>query len=87
MPITTPVIVARNPIVKPVRKNIFVIDALLTPKVLNIAISLVLFLTKIVSPEIILKAATITISVKIINITFLSTFNAAKNDLFKSAQE
>ena len=57
------------------------------PKVLRIAISLVLFLTKIVKPEIILKAATIMINVKIINITFLSTFNAPKKDLFKSAHE
>ena len=68
-------------------KKIFAIDLLLTPKVLNIAISLVLFLTRIVNPEIILKAATIIIKVKIINITFLSTFNAPKKDLFKSAHE
>ena len=68
-------------------KKILVIDFLLTPKVLSIAISFVLFFTKIVNHEIILKAATIIIKVKIINITFLSTFNAPKNDLFKSAQE
>ena len=57
-----------------------------TPIDFNIAISLVLFLTKIVRPEIILKAATIIIKDKIINITFLSTFNAENKDLFISAQ-
>ena len=51
-----------------------------------IAISLVLFFTKIVNPEIILNAATIIIRDKIINITFLSTFNAEKSGLFKSDQ-
>ena len=78
MPIVTPVIVASNPIVNPVRKKTFAIEFLLIPKVLSMAISFVLFLTKIVKPEIILKAATIIINVKIINITFLSTFNAPK---------
>ena len=79
-PMIIPVIVAKKPIVNPVRKKIFVIEVLLTPKVLSIAISFVLFLTKIVNPDIILNAATIIISVKIINITFLSTFNAPKKD-------
>ena len=55
-------------------------------KVFRMAISLVLFFIKIVNPEIILKAATITINVRIINITFLSTFRALKSDLFKSDQ-
>ena len=68
-----------------ISKKIFVIEALVTPRVLSIAISFVLFFTKIVNPEIILKAATIIISVRIINITFLSIFKAPKNDLFKSA--
>ena len=39
----TPVIVAVKPIVKPVRKKIFVIEFLLMPKVLKTAISFVLF--------------------------------------------
>ena len=56
------------------------------PSVFIIAISLVLFLIKIVNPEIILKAATIIINVSIINITFLSTLRALKNDLFVSDQ-
>ena len=50
------------------------------------AMSLVLFFTKIVRPEIMLNAATIIIKDKIINITFLSTFNAENNELFISAQ-
>ena len=87
MPIITHVIVASKPIVNPVRKKTFAIEFLLMPNVLSMAISFVLFLTKIVNHEIILKAATIMISVKIINITFLSTFKAPKKDLFKSAHE
>ena len=59
-------------------------DLLLKPSVFKIAISFVLFFINIVKPEIILKAATITINERIINITFLSTFNALKSDLFKS---
>jgi hypothetical protein len=81
-----PDIVAKKPIVKPVKKNDFFIDALFKPKVFKMAISLVLFFINIVSPEIILKAATIIIKVSIINITFLSTFKALKKDLFKSDQ-
>ena len=86
MPIIIPKILAIKPIVKPVKKKDFIIDLLPNPKVFKIAISLVLFLIKIVNPEIILKAATIIIKVKIINITFLSTLRALKNDLFKSIQ-
>ena len=80
-------IVAKNPIKKPVRKKDFTIDFLDKPKDFKIAISLVLFLIKIVNPEIILNAATIIIKVNIKNITFLSTFRAEKKDLFKSDQE
>ena len=87
MPKIAPNNVAKVPMAKPTKKNIFLIDLFVTPKDLNIAISLDLFFTKIVNPEIILKAATITINDKIINITFLSTFNALKKDLFESAQE
>ena len=65
----------------------FLLWIFLTPIDFNIAISLVLFLTNIVSPEIILKAAIKIINDKIMNITFLSTFNAEKSDLFKSAHE
>ena len=46
---------AIKPIVKPVKKKDFIIDLLLKPKVFKIAISLVLFLIRIVNPEIILK--------------------------------
>ena len=70
----------------PVRKKVFLMDLLLKPKVFKIAISLVLFFMSIVNPEIILNAATITISVSIINITFLSTLRALNKDLFKSDQ-
>ena len=87
MPKITPVIEAKKPIVKPVKKKDLVIDPLLSPNVFKIAISFVLFLINIVRPEIILKAATIIINVNIINIMFLSNFKALKNDLFKSDQE
>ena len=82
VPSRSPVIVAVKPIKKPVRKKDLIIDFLSNPKDFRIAISLVLFLIKIVSPEIMLNAATIIISVKIKNITFLSTFKAEKKDLF-----
>ena len=72
--------------ITPIRKNIFIIDLFNTPIDFKIAISLVLFLTNIVNPEIILNAATIIIKDKIINITFLSTFKAENKDLFVSDQ-
>ena len=86
IPKIIPLIVAKNPMEKPVKKKDFLIELLLRPRVFKIAISLVLFFINIVKPDIILKAATITISVSIINITFLSTFKALKKDLFKSDQ-
>ena len=60
-----PNIVAVVPINTPIRKKIFIIDLFRTPIDFKIAISLVLFFTKIVKPDIILKAATIIIRVKI----------------------
>ena len=86
IPSTIPNKVANDPIKNPTIKNIFEIDLFRTPIDLSIAISLVLFLTNIVKPEIILKAATMIINESIINITFLSTLRAVKKDLFKSAQ-
>ena len=74
------------PIITPIRKKIFTIDLFNTPIDLRIAMSLVLFLTNMVNPEIILKAATIIINDKMINITFRSTFNAENKELFISAQ-
>ena len=82
-----PKIVADVPIITPTRKKIFTIDLLSTPIDFNIAISFVLFLTNIVKPEIMLKAATIIIKDNIINITFLSTLRAEKRALFISDQE
>ena len=84
IPKIIPEIVAKKPMVKPVKKKDFFIEVLFKPKVFKIAISLVLFLISIVKPEIILKAATTTIRERIINITFLSTLSALKRDLFKS---
>ena len=78
----TPAIVAVKPIMKPVKKNDFIMDFFDKPNAFKIAISLVLFLIKIVSPEIILNAATIMIKVNIKNITFLSTFKADKKIYF-----
>ena len=84
IPNITPQIVAKKPIVSPVKKKVFLIDLLLSPNVFKMAISFVLFLIKIVRPEIILKAATTTIRERIMNITFLSTFKALNKVLFKS---
>ena len=78
--------VAEVPISTPIRKKILIIDLFKTPIDFKIAISRVLFLTKIVKPEIMLNAATIIISDNIINITLRSTFKAENNDLFISAQ-
>ena len=78
--------VAEVPIITPIKKNILVIDLFNTPIDFKIAISRVLFFTKIVNPEIILNAATIIIKDKIINITLRSTFKAENNELFISAQ-
>ena len=86
IPSIIPDIVAKNPIVKPVKKKDFFIDTLFKPKVFKMAISLVLFFINIVRPDMILNAATMIIKVSIINITFLSTFKALKKDLFKSDQ-
>lgn len=87
IPKIIPANVAKKPIENPVKKKDFFIELLFKPKVFKIAISLVLFFINIVRPEIILNAATIIIKVSIINITFLSTFNALKKDLFKSDHE
>ena len=78
--------VAEVPIITPTKKNIFVIDLFNTPIDFNIAISRVLFFTKLVSPEIMLNAATIIIKDKIINMTLRSTFKAEKSELFISDQ-
>ena len=86
IPKIIPKIVEVVPIITPIKKNILTIDLFKTPIDFKIAISRVLFLTNIVSPEIILKAATIIIRDKIMNITFLSTFKAENNELFVSAQ-
>ena len=86
MPKKIPKIVADVPIETPTKKNILVIDLFSTPIDFKIAISRVLFLTKIVKPEIMLKAATIIINDNIINITFRSTFKAENNELFISDQ-
>ena len=82
----TPNNVAEVPIKKPTKKNIFLIDLFVTPIDFKIPISLVLFFTKIVSPEIMLNAATTIINERIINITFLSTLRAENKDLFISDQ-
>ena len=78
--------VAKVPIITPTKKKIFIIDLFSTPIDLRIAISRVLFLTRMVKPEMMLKAATIIISDKIINMTLRSTFKAEKSELFISAQ-
>ena len=82
MPNISPVIVAVSPIKNPVRKKDLIIDFFGRPNDFKIAISLVLFLIKIVKPEIMLNAATIIIKVNIKNITLRSTFKAEKKDLF-----
>ena len=86
-PKITPATVAKKPIKNPVKKKDFIIDFFDNPNDFKIAISFVLFFIRIVSPEIILNAATIIIKVNIKNITFLSTFRAEKKDLLRSDHE
>ena len=71
-----------EPIDVPINKNIFIIVFLDDPIVLSKAISPDLALTSIIIEDIILKAATKIIKVKIKNITFFSTFKALINVLF-----
>ena len=87
IPRTIPKTVAKKPISNPIIKKIFFIERFFTPIDFRMAISLVLFLTNIVKPEIILNAATIIIKDRIINITFLSTLSAENKDLFVSFQD
>ena len=80
-----PKIVAVVPIKNPTRKKTFIMDLFNTPIDFKIAISLVLFLTSIVKPEMILNAATIIIRDSIINITLRSIFKADNKDRFISS--
>ena len=82
-----PTMVAKKPIKNPVKKKDLTIDFFDNPNDFKIAISFVLFFIRIVSPEIILNAATIIIRVNIKNITFLSTFKAERKDLLRSDHE
>ena len=81
-----PKIVAEVPMTTPIKKKIFTMDLFRTPIDFKIAISRVLFFTRIVKPETMLKAATIIINDKMINITFLSTLRAENKELFISDQ-
>ena len=58
-----PTIVAKKPIRNPVKKKDLIIDFFDKPNDFRIAISFVLFFIRIVSPEIILNAATMIIKV------------------------
>jgi hypothetical protein len=71
-----------EPIDVPINKNIFTIAFFDEPIVLSKAISPDLALTSMIMEDIILKAATKIIKVKIKNITFFSTFKALINVLF-----
>ena len=64
---TTPNSVAEVPIIKPTKKNIFLIEKFWTPIDFKIPMSRVLFFTKIVKPDIILNAATTIINESIFN--------------------
>ncbi len=81
-----PINVPKVPIEIPVTKKIFIIFRLDAPIAPNTAMSANLLFTSIIIDEIILNAATIIISVKIINITFLSTLSAFIKEAFLSTQ-
>ncbi len=81
-----PTIVPIIPIEVPVSKNILSKLVLPNPMVLSTAISAFFERTSIIIDEIILKAATRIIRVRIKNITFRSTCSAFKKFLFRSIQ-
>ena len=78
MPKINPEIVPKTPIREPQMMNIRTIEFWLNPIVRNIPISFLLFLTSIIRPEIMLRAAIKITSDKIINITRLSTSRALR---------
>ncbi len=86
IPNKEPIKVPKKPIVAPFKKNIFIIVFWLAPIVLRIAISICLFLTSIIKLEIMLKAATKIIRLKIKNITFFSVCIALKKASFENLQ-
>ena len=86
IPNNEPKKVPNIPIIAPFRKKIFAIVLLLAPIVLKMAISICLFLTSIIKLDIMLKAATKIINVKIKNITFLSVLIALKKVSLENLQ-
>ena len=78
IPKTRPTIVAKKPIKNPVKKKDLIIDFFVNPSDLKIAISFVLFFIRIVSPDIMLKAATTIIRVNIKTLHFFPLLKLKK---------
>ncbi len=74
------------PIIIPLKIKIFLILLSVAPMAFNMAISFVFSITIIISVLAILKAATRTISVNMINIAFFSSLRAENRFLFISIQ-
>ena len=77
-PRATPAIVPTVPIAAPVMKKIRMIAPDVAPMVRRMAMSLALSFTSMMRPEMMLRAATRTIRVRIMNMTFRSTCSAEK---------
>ena len=86
VPSNAPTVVPRMPMLAPVIMKIRIILPRVAPMVRMMAMSLPLSLTSIIIEEMTLKAATMMIMVKIMNMTLRSTCNALKKLPFMSRQ-
>jgi hypothetical protein len=85
-PMAKPISVPSTPIQAPHSRKIRMMAPLLAPMVRRMAMSRPLSFTSMISEEMMLKAATTMISVRIRNITFRSTCTAAKKLLLLACQ-
>ena len=79
MPSTSPASVPTTPMEAPVMRNTRIIAPLVAPMVRRMAMSRPLSFTSIIRPEMMLSAATSTISDRMMNITLRSTSSTVKN--------
>ena len=86
VPSSSPASVPTVPIAAPVMKKTRRIAPLVAPIVRRIAMSRPLSFTSMIRPEMMLSAATSTISVRIMNMTFRSTCSALKKVTLRMRQ-
>ena len=86
MPRTSPARVPTTPIEAPVMRNTRIIAPRVAPMVRRMATSRPLSFTSIIRPEMMLSAATSTISDRMMNITLRSTSSTVKNVSLRARQ-